>query len=102
MCQDILTSKKEILDSTATQVKEILNNSNVVNPIITVRKGRPTGRVKSAVEIQDKESRRHCLRSIDLNIQRGGNETQLDNHTRDNRKTCGQKGHNRATCKFTG
>ncbi|CAB4390330.1 unnamed protein product [Rhizophagus irregularis] len=77
---------------------------DVVNPIITVRKERPPGRVKSAVEIQDKESRRHCLKSIDLNVQKGGNETQLGN-SRDNRKTCqncGQKGHNRATCKFTG
>ncbi|GBB91195.1 hypothetical protein RclHR1_18380001 [Rhizophagus clarus] len=66
-------------------------------------KRRPAGRMKSAVEIQDKESRRNCLRSIDLNILKGGNETQLDN--RDNRKTChncGQKGHNCATCKFTG
>ncbi|CAB5327147.1 unnamed protein product [Rhizophagus irregularis] len=67
---------------------------DVVNPIITVRKERPPGRVKSAVEIQDKESRRHCLKSIDLNVQKGGNETQLGN-SRDNRKTCqncGQKG----------
>ncbi|GBB98256.1 hypothetical protein RclHR1_31820001 [Rhizophagus clarus] len=65
--------------------------------------GRPAGRIKSAVEIQDKENRRNCLRTIELNIQRGGNETQLDN--KDNRKTCqncGQKGHNRATCKSTG
>ncbi|UZO14690.1 uncharacterized protein OCT59_006140 [Rhizophagus irregularis] len=103
MCQDFLVRKQDTLDQ--NQVKETLDNEelDVVNPIITVRKGRPPGRVKSAVKIQDKESRRHCLKSIDLNVQKGGNETQLGN-SRDNRKTCqncGQKGHNRATCKFT-
>ncbi|RIA93460.1 hypothetical protein C1645_819426 [Glomus cerebriforme] len=83
MYQDFLARKQETLDQ---------------------NQGKPPGRVKSAVEIQDKESRRHYLKSIDLNIQKGGNETQLDN-SRDNRKTCqncGQKGHNCATCKFTG
>jgi hypothetical protein len=104
MCQDFLARKQETLNQ--NQVKETLDNEelDVVNPIITVRKGRPPGRVKSAVEIQDKERRRHCLKPIDLNIQKGDNETQLDN-SRDNRKTCqncGRKGHNRATCKFTG
>jgi hypothetical protein len=104
MCQDFLTRKQETLDQ--NQVKETLDNDelDVVNPIITVRKGRPPGRVKSAVEIHDKESRRHCLKSIDLNIQKSGNKIQLGN-SRDNRKTCqncGQKGHNCATCKFTG
>jgi len=97
MCQDFLTSKQEIIKD-QNQAKEVLNNKelDVTNPVITVRKGRPAGRVKSAVEIQDKENKKHCLNSIDLNIQ-GGRE--------DNRKTChncGQKGHNRATCKFTG
>ena len=100
ICQGFLVDKQEILDN-INQVKDVSNNGDVVNnPIITVRKGWPAGRVKSAVEIQDKESRRHCLGSIDLNIQRGGNETRLDN-----RKTChncGQKGHNHATCKSTG
>ena len=103
MCQDFLTSKQEILGN-INQEKEVLNNNgNVANPIITVRKGRPAGRMKSATEIQDNENRRHCLRSVDLNIQRGDNETQLG--SKDNRKTChncGQKGHNRATCKLTG
>ena len=41
---------------------------NIKNLIITARKDRPAGRVKSAVKIQDKESRRHCLKSVDLNI----------------------------------
>ena len=75
---------------------------DVANPVITARKGRPGGRVKSAVEIQDKENKR-CLNSVDLNIQ-GGREIQLDN-SKNNRKichNCGQKGHNCATCKFTG
>ena len=48
ICQDFLTSKKENLNNIATQVKEVLNNGNVLNPIITVRKGRPAGRVKSS------------------------------------------------------
>jgi len=101
MCQDFLASKREILDNQNLA----LNNEglDIANPIITVRKGRPAGRAKSAVEIQDKESRRQCLKSIDLNIQKDGNETQLGNSS-DNRRTChncGQKGHNRATCKFT-
>ena len=102
MCQDFLTSKQEIL-SNINQEKGVLNNGNVANPIITVRKGRPAGRIKSATEIQDNESRRRCLRSVDLNIQREDNETQLG--SKDNRKTChncGQKGHNRATCRLAG
>ncbi|GBC48226.2 hypothetical protein GLOIN_2v1474313 [Rhizophagus irregularis DAOM 181602=DAOM 197198] len=87
MCQDFLVRKQDTLDQ--NRVKETLDNEelDVVNSIITVRKGRPPGRVKSAVEIQDKESRRHCLKSIDLNVQKGGNKTQLGN-SRDNRKTC--------------
>ncbi|GES77558.1 hypothetical protein GLOIN_2v1474313 [Rhizophagus clarus] len=103
ICQDFLVSKQEILDNIQHQVKEVLNNNDMVNLIIMVRKGRLTGRMKSAVEIQDKEGRRNCLRSIDLNILKSGNKTQLDN--KDNRKTCHnceQKGYNYATCKFTG
>ena len=103
ICQDFLSSKQEIIEN-QNQAKEALNNKelDVANPVITARKGRPGGRVKSAVEIQDKENKR-CLNSVDLNIQ-GGCEIQLDN-SKNNRKTChncGQKGHNRATCKFTG
>ncbi|CAB5188920.1 unnamed protein product [Rhizophagus irregularis] len=68
MCQDFLVRKQDTLNQ--NRVKETLDNEelDVVNSIITVRKGRPPGRVKSAVEIQDKESRRHCLKSIDLNV----------------------------------
>ena len=104
MCQDFLTSKQEIIKD-QNQAKEVLNNKelDVTNPVITVRKGRPAGRIKSAVEIQDKENKKHCLNAVDLNIQRD-REIQLDN-SKDNRKTChncGQKGHNRATCRFTG
>ena len=76
---------------------------DAANPVITVRKGRPAGRAKSAVEIQDKENKKSCLKSVDLNIQRGC-EIQLDSN-KNNRKTChncGQKGHNCTTCKFTG
>ncbi|CAB5395285.1 unnamed protein product [Rhizophagus irregularis] len=50
MCQDFLV-RKAGLDN---------EKLDVVNPIITVRKERPPGKGKSAVEIQDKESRRHC------------------------------------------
>ncbi|GBC09501.1 hypothetical protein RclHR1_08910005 [Rhizophagus clarus] len=104
MCQDFLVSKQEILGN-QNRAEEVLNNVelNVANPVITVRKGRPAGRVKSAVEIQDKENRKSCLKSVDFNIQRN-REIQSDS-SRDNRKTChncGQKGHNRATCKSTG
>jgi hypothetical protein len=64
MCQDFLARKQETLDQ--NRVKETLDNEelDVVNPIITVRKGRPPGRVKSAVEIQNKEHRRHCLNQL--------------------------------------
>ncbi|GBB96161.1 hypothetical protein RclHR1_00270007 [Rhizophagus clarus] len=103
ICQDFLANKQRILDNINHQVKEILNNDNIANPIITARKGRPAGRIKSAVEIQDKGNKRNYLRTIKLNIQRGGNETQLDN--KDNRKTyqnCEQKGYDCTTCKSTG
>ncbi|CAG8693427.1 hypothetical protein GLOIN_2v1474313 [Rhizophagus irregularis DAOM 181602=DAOM 197198] len=105
ICQDFLVRKQNTLDQ--NQVKEILNNEelDLVNPIITVKKERPPGRVKNAVEIQNKESRKHCLKSINLNVQKGNNRTQLIGNSRGNRKTCqncGQKGHNRTTCKFTG
>jgi hypothetical protein len=91
ICQDFLASKQAILDN-QNQDKEALD---VKNLIITVRKGRPAGRMKAAVEIQDKENTRP------------GREIRLDNNkeNKDNRKkchNCGQKGHNRATCKFAG
>jgi len=102
MYQDFLTSKQEILGN-INQEKEVLNNNgNIANLIITVRKGRPAGRMKSTTEIQDNKNRRHCLRFVDLNIQRGDNKTQLG--SKDNRKTChnyGQKGYNCTTCKLT-
>ncbi|CAB4473010.1 hypothetical protein RhiirA1_450472 [Rhizophagus irregularis] len=61
MYQDFLARKQDTLDQ--NRVKGTLDNEelDVVNPIITIRKGRRPGRVKSAVEIQDKESRRQCL-----------------------------------------
>ncbi|RHZ81364.1 hypothetical protein Glove_121g20 [Diversispora epigaea] len=88
MCQDFLNSKQEILTSQNLVNGSISNKElEITNPVITVRKGRPTGRAKSAVEIQDKENKKPVL-----NIQRDGNN--------DNRRKChkcGQKGHNRTT-----
>jgi hypothetical protein len=50
--------------------EELDEKLNAMNPVITAKKGSPAGRAKSAVEIQDKEIKKHCLKSVDLNIQR--------------------------------
>ena len=66
MCQDFLTSKQEIIKD-QNQAKEVLNNKelDVTNPVITVRKGRPAGKVKSVVEIhiRDIQSSSHIVTS---------------------------------------
>ena len=109
MCQDFLNSKQETLNShnlgngdigneescTGNEVSVVIE---IANPVISVRKGRPAERAKSAVEIQDKENKRNCLKPIDLNIQQ--DEIQLDKDNRRKCHKCRRKGHNRTTCKF--
>ena len=79
---------------------------NVKNPIITTRKGRPAGRAKSYIEIQEQHTRkRRHLQPLDVNNQ---NTNISDNagesvNEEDKWKTCQnceKKRHNRATCKF--
>ncbi|CAG8817791.1 23134_t:CDS:2, partial [Gigaspora margarita] len=75
---------------------------NIGNLIITARRGRPPGRAKSAVEIQENptKKRRH-LQPINVNQVVNKSETGHDRlKEKDTRKTCQnckQKGHNRAT-----
>ena len=75
---------------------------NIKNPIITKRKGRPPGRAKCAVEIQDQQSNRdRNLQPLEVSNQIS-NEANNGTIEKDKRKTCqkcGIKGHNRATCK---
>ena len=101
ICHDFLTKKQEALND-QNQVKESNDNEelDLTNPIVTARKGRPAGRAKSIIEVQDKENKRNCVKSVDLNIQKS-REIELDKSNRKKCRNCGQKGHNRATCKFT-
>jgi hypothetical protein len=102
ICHGFISNKQAILDS-RQNMEDI--DFNIKNPIITARKGRPAGRAKSCVEIQDKHARkRRHLQPLDDNNQTPYNEASgSNNNEKDKRKTCqncGGKGHNRATCKF--
>jgi hypothetical protein len=50
-----LLIKQGVLDDQNNE--ELDEELNVMNPVITARKGRPAGRAKSAVEIQDKKAK---------------------------------------------
>ncbi len=74
----------------------------ITNPVISTRKGRPSGRAKSTIEIQDSHAKkRKLLSNIDNNIQPSNEESQpsREKDTRKHCQKCGQKGHNRVTCK---
>ncbi|CAB4491664.1 unnamed protein product [Rhizophagus irregularis] len=55
ICHGFISDKQAILES-GQNMEEI--NFNIKNPIITTRKGRPAGRAKSCVEIQDQHTRK--------------------------------------------
>ncbi|RIB11965.1 hypothetical protein C2G38_2042230 [Gigaspora rosea] len=87
VCQQLLTSKQLSLNEDGQS-----ENAPIANPIISTRRGRPPGRAKSDVEIQESSTKkRRNLFNIDTNIQPSDNRKRC--------KRCGEKGHNRATCK---
>ncbi|CAG8590290.1 18497_t:CDS:2, partial [Racocetra fulgida] len=87
LCHQFLTNKELMLNKD-NQSKNI----PITNLVISTRKGRPPGRAKSAIEIQESNARkRRCLSNTDTNIQSSDNRKQC--------QKCEQKGHNRATCK---
>ncbi|CAG8824423.1 7875_t:CDS:1, partial [Racocetra persica] len=64
-------------------------NILITNPIVSVRRRKPSGRVKSSIEIQESSTEKyHYLSNTDINIQ------QPDNRKR--YKICSEKNHNRA------
>ncbi|CAG8743116.1 7626_t:CDS:2, partial [Racocetra fulgida] len=87
-----------ILDKQGNQEPDTITDEiecNIKNPVVSTRKGRPPGRAKSNVEVQDQRAKkmRHPQTS----------EITNEYEIKDNRKTCqncGNKGHNRATCKI--
>ena len=98
-----------ILDKQAIQARMEEGEFNIKNPIISTRKGRPAGRAKSNVEIQDQcTKKRRYFQPLELNnqINQITNEFESTNdgtREKDKRKTCqncGNKGHNKATCKI--
>jgi hypothetical protein len=92
-----------ILDKQKKQELSKEDEFNIENPVVTPRKGRPPGRAKSTVELQDSQTKkRRYLQPINDN--QACNELGTANREikkKDSRKTCqncGKKGHNRATC----
>ncbi|CAB4468009.1 uncharacterized protein OCT59_013889 [Rhizophagus irregularis] len=55
ICHGFISDKQAILES-GQNMEEI--NFNIKNPIIITKKGRPAGRAKSCVEIQDQHARK--------------------------------------------
>ncbi|RHZ62370.1 hypothetical protein Glove_340g58 [Diversispora epigaea] len=103
MCQDFLNNKQEILTS-QNLVEESISNKeldiiSITNPIIKVRKKRPAGKAKSAVEIQNKKNKINYLKPVDFNIQKD-DKIQLDKNNRRKCHKCEQKEYNCVTCKF--
>ncbi|RIB13184.1 hypothetical protein C2G38_2041211 [Gigaspora rosea] len=85
-------------------------NIPIANPIITTRRGRPPGKAKSDVEIQDSiTKKRHNTDKNNVEIQESNTKkyrylsnTDTNIQPPDNRKQCqrcSEKDHNRATCK---
>ena len=61
-----------------------------MNPVVTTRKGRPAGRAKSNIEIQDQHSRkRRCLQTLDVNQNTNISDNASESiNKKDKRKTC--------------
>lgn len=102
ICHGFISDKQAILES-GQNIEEI--DFNIKNPIITTRKGRPAGKAKSCIEIQDQHARKwwHLQPLDDNNQMSNNNASGSNNNEKDKRKTCqncGEKGHNRITCKF--
>ncbi|CAG8714822.1 13320_t:CDS:1, partial [Dentiscutata heterogama] len=87
LCQQFFTNKQLALNE-----DDQSENIPIANPIVSARRGRPPGRAKSDVEIQESNTKkRRYLSNTDTNIQQSNNKKRC--------KRCGEKGHNRATCK---
>lgn len=100
--QNFLIMKQQTLNRENNDANSA-NYVQVRNPVASIRKGRPPGRAKSSVEIQDKQVRRynpltpHKKDNQNINLR-----VESENNIKVNQKTCqncGKKGHNRATCK---
>ncbi|CAG8598697.1 13300_t:CDS:2, partial [Dentiscutata heterogama] len=93
ICHGFILDKQRNQESDE-KMEDIENN--IMNPVITMRRGRPPGRAKSDVEVQDQRTtKRQRLQPIEVN--------QSNDETKDKRKTCqncGNRGHNRATCRI--
>ncbi|CAG8760168.1 19138_t:CDS:2, partial [Dentiscutata erythropus] len=93
ICHGFILDKQRNQESDE-KMEDIENN--IMNPVITARRGRPPGRAKSDVEVQDQRTtKRQRLQPIEVN--------QSNDETKDKRKTCqncGNRGHNRATCRI--
>ncbi|CAG8482168.1 10250_t:CDS:2, partial [Gigaspora margarita] len=93
ICHGFMLDKQKTQESDE-QTEDV--EYNIINPIITKRRGRPPGRAKSDVEMQDQHAtKRQRLQILNVN--------QSNDETKDKRKTCqncGNRGHNRATCKI--
>ncbi|CAG8688830.1 21981_t:CDS:2, partial [Racocetra persica] len=64
LCQQFLTNKQLALNK-----DDQSKNIPIANPIVSARRGRPLGRVKSDVEIQESNTKKHhCLSNTDTNI----------------------------------
>ncbi|RIB00636.1 hypothetical protein C2G38_2233569 [Gigaspora rosea] len=107
-CQEFIFNKQQKLNHKEQDNLDL----NVQNPIITTRKSRPAGRIKSSIEIQDnKLNRANILQSVDdnlntqsinIDLNANGDPLEAKNTCKDKRKkckNCGYKGHNRVTCK---
>lgn len=103
ICHGFILDKQEIQDSN-TKMEEV--EFNIKNPVISTRKGRPAGRAKSTVEIQDQRvKKRRYLQPLEVNNQITNEFESINDRSveKDKRKTCqncGNKGHNKATCKI--
>ncbi|CAG8809582.1 7368_t:CDS:2, partial [Gigaspora margarita] len=65
ICHEFIFNKQQKLN----HKKQDNLDLNVQNPIITTRKGRPAGRIKSSIEIQDnKLNQANILQSLDNNL----------------------------------
>ncbi|CAG8832421.1 22978_t:CDS:1, partial [Cetraspora pellucida] len=78
-------------------------NLLIANSVVSARKGRPSSRAKSTIEIQELHTKKHqYMSNIETNVQSSNENLQSHELVQDNRKRCqrcGQKGHNRATYK---
>ncbi|CAG8625384.1 6967_t:CDS:2 [Cetraspora pellucida] len=77
--------------------------TNSYNELIDICQGRPPGRAKSTVELQDNQTKKYCYLQP-INNNQTFNKPEIANrkikkkNTRKTCQNCRKKGHNRATC----